>query len=156
MAFTLLDPSVSRSPDLANRFSSSDNFFASSSFCFTLWPPGLFGPRTMQKRRIESSKKLACGLFSSSTLSESIFTKTMSHSGRLNLACTRSANGETITACLSVEYQFHCPSCDTQVLYTDELLQTGVCPNPKCSAKLGPEQEQEIRDGLVKIRKELE
>jgi hypothetical protein len=36
MAFTLLEPSVSRNPDLANCFSSSDNFFANSSFSFTL------------------------------------------------------------------------------------------------------------------------
>jgi len=39
MAFILLDPSVSCMPDLANRFSSSDNFFANSFFFFTVRSP---------------------------------------------------------------------------------------------------------------------
>jgi hypothetical protein len=42
------DPSVSRSPDLANRFSSSDNF---SDKSVTAHLPDLFANPTAQKRR---------------------------------------------------------------------------------------------------------
>ncbi len=45
------DPSVFRSPDLANRFPSSDDFSDNPHFFFTAHLPNLFTQPTVQKRR---------------------------------------------------------------------------------------------------------
>jgi hypothetical protein len=54
---------------------------------------------------------------------------------------------------LRVKYQFQCPSCDTRVLYTHELLKKGG--RPTCGAILTPEQDQGVMDGLEKMKNAL-
>jgi transcription initiation factor IIE alpha subunit len=55
---------------------------------------------------------------------------------------------------LRVEYQHQCSNCDSRVLYTHELLKKGMCSN--CGTILTPAQYQEIRDGIEKMKNELE
>jgi hypothetical protein len=50
-ALTLPEPSVSRSPELANRFASSDNFFDNPSFFFEVFPIIILNRPKKQKRR---------------------------------------------------------------------------------------------------------